>query len=554
MILSVIGPVLLDPSVARAAQFPRSQAIALVPNASGRFQFGGVLPTSGFPGGYSPSFTNISPESIRDAAQDPLAAGYDTVVLNGICDIADFLSNSQFKARLEGFASRGGKLIIWDSECSSTDYSNFALPFVTNNPGEAGASGTLSDAEENSLSSGDPTSPSYVDVEAVSRGTDAVGDANVFETFEGGWFFDLRARNVNGVNGPAQAYANLRGGLIIYSGLDKDFMGESSGFDPQSTSGSTHLNRIWLLELLQPWNPDGLPRGTPVVGATQRFIQFNMCGSEGSADPGKRNQRCNLNGVSDAVVRSIRDLQPTIVTLNEACRSQVEQIKTTLTTEESLSANDKGPWPMEFEFAATNTKKNRCSDRQFGNAVMVRGPLTKDPQSPYQLPNRPGEQELRNMVCVITSSQDIPIRACSTHLVNWSDSKSSNKDSKKAPKKDCQESKRNCNRAQLFEVARLANTWVAQGQAVVIGGDFNDTPDDMSNFEDEDTFGVLTTFLQQFSDVDDQARPTHSDGFFERKLDYVFLSIDHFSDISGFPTESNVSDHKLLRGTATFTG
>jgi endonuclease/exonuclease/phosphatase family metal-dependent hydrolase len=297
-----------------------------------------------------------------------------------------------------------------------------------------------------------------------------------------------------------------------------------------------------------------------VVGATQRFIQFNMCGSEGNAKKEKRNPKCHLDAVADAVSRSIRDFQPTVVTLNEACQSQVEQIEATLTSEESLSEDDKGPWRMEAEFAATRTKGNRCPGRQFGNAVLVRGPLIKDPNSPYLLPNRKGEQESRNMVCVVTSSQDIPIRACSTHLVN-KDGKGHKKQAGKKCKDDkeecdCQESKRNCNRDQLFEVARLANSWVADGQAVVIGGDFNDTPEEMSVLEDEDTSGGLTTFRQQFVDVDDQARPTHDDSFFRRgkKLDYIFLSRDHFSDISGFPTDSKVSDHKLLRGMATLRG
>ena len=57
-----------------------SQNIALVPDASGRFSFGGTLPTSGFPGGYAPTFTNVDPLTI--GATENLS-GFDTVVLVG---------------------------------------------------------------------------------------------------------------------------------------------------------------------------------------------------------------------------------------------------------------------------------------------------------------------------------------------------------------------------------------------------------------------------------------------------------------------------------------
>lgn len=226
------------PGVNQAAlATPKSQSVALVPNAQGRTFLGGTLPTSGFPNGYAPTYSNITPESIRDNASNPIGTGFDTVVLVGICDIGSFLANAQFKSRIEGFVSTGGKLIIWDSECQNTDYSSFVYPFTTNNPGQAGAQGTLTDFEENTLSSVSPTSSSYVNLSAVSTGTDAVGDANVFVTPSSRWFADLQATNINGVNGPAQAYANLGQGLIIYSGLDKDNMNGAAGFDLTSTSG-----------------------------------------------------------------------------------------------------------------------------------------------------------------------------------------------------------------------------------------------------------------------------------------------------------------------------
>lgn len=263
-----------------AQSYPRSQRVALVPNASGEEDHGGAFPTSGFPDVYSPSFDTVSPAAIRDDASDPLLNGYDTVVLNSICAIGSYLANATFKERLEGFVSRGGKLIIWDSECTSTDYSNFALPFKTNNPGQLGAQGTLVDVEENTLSSSDPSKSQWVNLSALAAQTDAVGDANVFTTFDPRWYVDLRATNAAGVDGPVHAYAQLGAGLIIYSGLDKDNMGPGS-FDPSSTNGADHLRRVWLLELLQPWSPDGLPNSHPVIGKSLRYVALGDSYSSG---------------------------------------------------------------------------------------------------------------------------------------------------------------------------------------------------------------------------------------------------------------------------------
>jgi len=255
-----------------ALALTRSQNVALVPSATGKFNFGGTLPTAiagqpGVPAGYSPTFANVSPDAIANGSIANPITGFDTVVLVGLCDIGNYLADADFKTRIEAFVSAGGKLVIWDSECTSTNYSNFVYPFTTSNPGAAGATGTLTDVEENSLSSSIPTDPEYVNVAAVASQTDAVGDANVFVSFNQNWCTDLRATNVLGVNGPVQTYARLGSGLIVYDGLDKDFMSNSNpSFDPASASGTVHLQRIWLLQLLQPFNPDNLPCGVKVFG------------------------------------------------------------------------------------------------------------------------------------------------------------------------------------------------------------------------------------------------------------------------------------------------
>ncbi len=249
-----------------------SKKIALVPNAGGRYNYGGSLPTA--LNCYVPDFVDLSVEAIRDNATDPLVAGgYDTVVLVGICDINNFLSNNQFKSRIENFVSNGGKLIIWDSECRSTDYSKFIYPFITSNPGQMGSTGTLSDLEENTLSSKNILSDNYINVSYISNQTTAVGDANVLITQDPNWCIDMTAENYNGVTGPVHTYAQYGKGLIIYDGFDKTDL--NAGQAVGTADGIQNLAKIWMLELKQAWNPvpndpatgnSGLPCLIPVVG------------------------------------------------------------------------------------------------------------------------------------------------------------------------------------------------------------------------------------------------------------------------------------------------
>src|SRR3954469_12772046 len=115
-----------------------SSNVAIVPTATGEAGNGGELPTSNFPGGYNPSFTTVPPEDVQDESIPDPIAGFDTVVLAQLCSIDARLTDVSFKSRIESFVANGGKLLIWDSECTGTDYSKFIFPFTTDNPGAAG--------------------------------------------------------------------------------------------------------------------------------------------------------------------------------------------------------------------------------------------------------------------------------------------------------------------------------------------------------------------------------------------------------------------------------
>jgi hypothetical protein len=223
---------------------------------------GGTLPTSGPAGELGDfTFTNLAPAAVSTAS----LTAFDTAVLNVAssqmaCSTGTLSASA--KSALVSFVNGGSKLIVYDSECAATDYTWLPFPFTTNNPGARGAFGTLTDLEENLLSSLVSSDPHYIDTGALSTQTDAVGDSNVFVTNNANWCADMSARNVNGVTGAVHVYAKtgVDQGLLIYNGLDIDTIG--------SGGGGTWLRKLWVQELQQPSNPSNLPCGITVVGIT----------------------------------------------------------------------------------------------------------------------------------------------------------------------------------------------------------------------------------------------------------------------------------------------
>ncbi len=222
---------------------------------------GGYLPTDSGITGLGITFTNLAPANVNAAN----LAAFDTVVLNVASpEMGETTATltAQAKADLVAFVGNGGKMIIYDSECPTVDYSWLPFKFVTNNPGAMGATGTLTIVEENTLSSSIPGNPYYIDAVALGSSTDAVGDMNVMVTLDPYWCIDMSGTNINHVTGPVHTYADYSTGtnigLFIYNGLDLDDMGY---WDP-----AFGLRQIWIQELLQPFNPSNLPGSVTVVG------------------------------------------------------------------------------------------------------------------------------------------------------------------------------------------------------------------------------------------------------------------------------------------------
>lgn len=194
----------------------------------------------------------------------------DTLVLNvasslylgGLGCTTSTLTASQ-KADINAFVAAGNKVIIYDSECTfggSVDYSWLAYPFETTNPGAWGAYGNgLIVVEDNILSHSDPTNVHYIDAALLNSTTDAVGDMNVvnLDTVDPNWCLDLTGVNVQNVPGATHMYARYGSGLLIYNGLDVDWMGSYTS--PTSSTGPGNLAKLWLQELQAVPDPALLP-------------------------------------------------------------------------------------------------------------------------------------------------------------------------------------------------------------------------------------------------------------------------------------------------------
>jgi hypothetical protein len=197
------------------------------------------------------SVTDV-PVSAIDSGGATALAPYDTLILYQVCDIA---SHPATVAAINSFLSGGGKVMLFDGDrCAPkgaglADYSSFLFPFTTSSPGPEGALGGPYDTVvESTLTEGLSV--------GVQEG-DAVGDANVFESFSGHWCASITAENVFKAKGFVEATAQTpAGGLVIYEGEDFWF-----------TDGHTpHLRLVFDDMLKQAWAPAGLPCTIPASG------------------------------------------------------------------------------------------------------------------------------------------------------------------------------------------------------------------------------------------------------------------------------------------------
>lgn len=267
-------------------------------------------------------------------------------------------------------------------------------------------------------------------------------------------------------------------------------------------AGTPSGSRVWRWGI---WVA-GLPADPPSSDVTGlRFLQFNMCGSA-----------CNKGdvfGVVNALRDTILDFRPDIVLLNEACLGQVDRLWDQLT------------WygiDTTACFGAT-TGRSRCpggeGERWYGNAILTQGAGIGAPEM-LALPNRPRLAEQRSILSMAADLRGVPALVSATHL---------------APRTKDPE----YNRLQITELVRIQNERASKGAPVVFGGDFNATPDQLTEIGGPGG---------RFQDVDH----AHNEPTFKReKIDYIFLGTERFASLSGDVTGSSFSDHRPLKGSAT---
>jgi Big-like domain-containing protein len=227
---------------------------------------GGSFPTttSGPTGSFTDfTFTNVAPATVSAATLAP----FDTVLLNVAssqmgCNV-NTLSASQ-KTDLVNFLNAWGKLIIYDSECQPQDYSWLPHPFTTSNPGALGGTGTVNVVEDNFLGSDTTGDSHFIDEVLLGQQTDAVGDMNVLTTQDPNICAHMFGTNAAQQSGPTHVYYQSGSGLLIYNGFDVDTMGTTTA--PDASNGGGNIAKIWLQELQQPLNGQGLACAVTVVG------------------------------------------------------------------------------------------------------------------------------------------------------------------------------------------------------------------------------------------------------------------------------------------------
>ena len=235
LLLLLFMPVMAAPASAASGLAHSSHVLVLntegTASANGQ---AGTFPTSSVTGaGYSVSFMAAS--SVTGIGS---FNGYDTIVLWEYCNVG---SDTTVQSALIAFLQDGGKVIVWDSDaCSSEDgtqagygwLSSVGAVFTAETPGQTGSfGGTLTVKENNNFLSGITSS----DLSNFVSNTDAVGDLNTVVSSSAPWCATLDGTNVDGVSGFASAYTapgaltGASGALILYTGLDTDYISTSTG-------------------------------------------------------------------------------------------------------------------------------------------------------------------------------------------------------------------------------------------------------------------------------------------------------------------------------------
>jgi endonuclease/exonuclease/phosphatase family metal-dependent hydrolase len=250
-------------------------------------------------------------------------------------------------------------------------------------------------------------------------------------------------------------------------------------------------------------------RGTTAAAAavTAQVGTFNIAGNT-------RNH--GSTEIADDVVRSMLDRRPMVMMLQESCYAQFHHTRARLASLYSGA------------FFKVPDRKCDGGAGSFGNVLLWRrDALAVNHTKQYHLNSAPG-LEKRQMGCA--KSDRPPLVACTLHL-SQHDQKSS---------KD----------REMAVVAKTARGWATK-YPVIVGGDFNSTPDEPqldSMYLPDYGRGASGIFREIDNLGSRTGEPTHEEG----KYDYIFFTRNlrwHWGDATF--SRKDRSDHKPLWGALT---
>lgn len=289
--------------------------------------------------------------------------------------------------------------------------------------------------------------------------------------------------------------------------------------------------------------PDALGDELPVIGdgrapGEYRVGSFNMAGGNSS--------NYDAEEAAPAIISSIENRQPAVMTVQEACDQAIDEIDNHF-DEYSTVFN-----PVEvYDPSQGDYSGGKCKDSggDFGTALIVHEDLEFDTANdPHILTPEDGEfaaLERRQMVCV--TSETHRLAACTAHLTKGAPNEDDdNYDEEEADLLD------RSRRAEAEEIQRVLSQEYGD-YTVILGGDLNAGPGsaEASHLYHEDYGGGAQGELIDASgecggdlagggDCRD-GEGTHSNG----KIDYLFVS-DDVEVLGSEIGSANHSDHDLV--------
>lgn len=283
--------------------------------------------------------------------------------------------------------------------------------------------------------------------------------------------------------------------------------------------------------------------GDGVAGAaTYNLFQFNVGGHVWEHG---NDHATSPDDPVEALYRSLAVDSPRerAASLNELCKNQFDHLMA------KLPAEWRGRFVVTKEPQAggdlCKAESRDGKQHKFGNAILVRAaPIVSGSVRREPLPYKKNGEH-RHLICV-TADLPTKIRFCSVHI---------------APLGTWDNDKHAKQKAQIRRVREVVNSF---NRPVVLMGDFNTDPtsDKLDQIYHDTKYGggAFGKFLEADHDTasyGNTPNPRCRCGHYtwsrksglQRKLDYIFFTDRHFSQVSGDrATPTTNSDHYILRG------